>query len=308
MSINLINSFFSPLGLNSLLNSSFFVAENITDFETKRPDLNALLTFNSTIFGEPTGNPPNATPAEPEPPTPAATGLNNFDKRDPFHDQVKDHYRAVLGRDPEQAGFDHWVKARKDGSVSDVQLTKNFFNSAEFKGLNLSDEEKITRVYRSVLGREPDAGGLKSWTDQLKGGKPIDQIIDGFYNSPERKGQVADFFKVMADNNGKLPVDNQPGILSKNPGTATNPGATDAASTPATTAALNAQSTNPLAFIFPGIPAAPTFGGLSDFLNLQGLTNPNDVAQQQANSSGFINQLSGSQFTAFDPLKILGLI
>ena len=51
--------------------------------------------------------------------------------------------------------------------------------------------------------------------------------------------------------------------------------------------------------------AGPSFGGLSNFLNSQGGINPNNTNQLAFNTGSFVNQISGIQFTAFDPAKIL---
>ena len=51
MSIAFLTSLQYGFNIDKLLNASFFVAENISDFETKRPDLNNLLDFNNSIFG-----------------------------------------------------------------------------------------------------------------------------------------------------------------------------------------------------------------------------------------------------------------
>ncbi len=44
----------------------------------------------------------------------------------------------------------------------------------------------VTRCYNIILGREPDAGGLKTWYNELTSGrKSASEIIDRFVNSPE---------------------------------------------------------------------------------------------------------------------------
>ena len=47
-------------------------------------------------------------------------------------------------------------------------------------------EAFITRCYRIILGRAPDAGGLQTWYNELTSGrKTASEIIDRFVNSPE---------------------------------------------------------------------------------------------------------------------------
>ena len=43
----------------------------------------------------------------------------------------------------------------------------------------------ITALYSSILGREPDQGGLDYWVGQLNSGVPLDQISASFSASPE---------------------------------------------------------------------------------------------------------------------------
>ncbi len=46
--------------------------------------------------------------------------------------------------------------------------------------------EYVTRCYEIILGRTPDAGGLKTWYNELTSGrKTASEIIDRFVNSPE---------------------------------------------------------------------------------------------------------------------------
>ena len=48
----------------------------------------------------------------------------------------------------------------------------------------------ITRCYEIILGREPDAGGLKTWYNELNSGrKSASEIIDRFVNSKEFLGK-----------------------------------------------------------------------------------------------------------------------
>ena len=64
-------------------------------------------------------------------------------------------------------------------------MAKGFFNSQEFKGLNLSDEEFIKVAYRTLLNREADEKGLADWTKALAEGVTRDKVLEGFYKSPE---------------------------------------------------------------------------------------------------------------------------
>jgi hypothetical protein len=58
-------------------------------------------------------------------------------------------------------------------------------------GDNLTDPAIVTSLYRNVLGREPDAGGLTFWQDALKKGIPLPQILVAFSESAENKSATA---------------------------------------------------------------------------------------------------------------------
>ena len=48
-----------------------------------------------------------------------------------------------------------------------------------------SDEEFVTSLYRAVLDREPDAGGLANWVNWLKRGQSREWVITQFFSSRE---------------------------------------------------------------------------------------------------------------------------
>ena len=51
-------------------------------------------------------------------------------------------------------------------------------------------EAFVKRCYNIILGREPDAGGLQTWSDELTSRrKAASEIIDRFVNSPEFQGK-----------------------------------------------------------------------------------------------------------------------
>ena len=66
-----------------------------------------------------------------------------------------------------------------------LEAAKGFFLSSEFLGKKLSDQEFVTRCYRTFLNREPDAQGLKDWNALLAKGDSRESILDGFIGSGE---------------------------------------------------------------------------------------------------------------------------
>jgi hypothetical protein len=57
-----------------------------------------------------------------------------------------------------------------------------------------ADSAYIQGLYRSLLGRDADAAGLAYWVGQLRGNTPRNQIVEGFLNSPEHRGQEVDVY------------------------------------------------------------------------------------------------------------------
>ncbi|MGH6726666.1 MAG: DUF4214 domain-containing protein [Pseudolabrys sp.] len=49
-------------------------------------------------------------------------------------------------------------------------------------------ESLVTAAYRVLLGREPDAEGLRAWTDQIRAGLPPLQMLRAFVDSEEFNG------------------------------------------------------------------------------------------------------------------------
>lgn len=70
---------------------------------------------------------------------------------------VRDLYRKLLLREPDANGLQHWVRALRAGMPRD-QLTFAFYQSPET--LNV----RIDTLYRDLLGRPAERGGLVSWS------------------------------------------------------------------------------------------------------------------------------------------------
>ena len=76
-------------------------------------------------------------------------------------------YTEILGRAPEPAGLAAWVDyivATRDLESAPV----SFLASEEFERRALTFREYVVILYRGVLGREPDAGGLDGWETVLR--------------------------------------------------------------------------------------------------------------------------------------------
>ena len=94
-------------------------------------------------------------------------------------------YRLVLLREPDDGGFKYWNDGITNQTITGVTAVKGFFLSTEMAKRNLSDEEFVKTLYRTVLNREADAGGLKNWKDRLAVHMTREFVVNGFVNSAE---------------------------------------------------------------------------------------------------------------------------
>lgn len=77
-------------------------------------------------------------------------------------------YFAYFQRIPDHGGLQFWI-GQYAGGVSLPAISELFAQSEEFQGRygTLDDAQFVDLVYRSVMGRAPDASGLAFWTGRL---------------------------------------------------------------------------------------------------------------------------------------------
>jgi hypothetical protein len=86
--------------------------------------------------------------------------------------QVRRLYWATLGRAPDDGGFAFQL-AQLQAGMPLASVAAGFVTSPEFQAKygNTDDTAFVTLLYRNVLGREPDAGGLQFQLAQLAAGR-----------------------------------------------------------------------------------------------------------------------------------------
>jgi hypothetical protein len=114
----------------------------------------------------------------------------------PMIDPVTRLYYAYFGRKPDPSGLEHWLQRRRAGVLLD-QISGTFAASSEFtrKYGSLTNRGFVELVYRNVLGRAGDPGGITYWTKQLDTkARKRGQVMTGFSESNEhlrkRRGEV----------------------------------------------------------------------------------------------------------------------
>ncbi len=75
-------------------------------------------------------------------------------------------YENFLNRQGDLEGLEYWSNLLENNK-SAAYIAKNFFESKEFQNLNISNEDFVTRLYKTFLNRKPDTEGLKYWSGML---------------------------------------------------------------------------------------------------------------------------------------------
>ena len=94
-------------------------------------------------------------------------------------------YTCCLGRDPEEEGLNYWSLALTNLDATGYQAASLFFTLPEFVGLKTTNEEYLTRLYTTFMGREPEADGFAYWLGLLNGGTHRNDVMKAFAGCPE---------------------------------------------------------------------------------------------------------------------------
>ena len=115
-------------------------------------------------------------------------------------------YQLFVGRTASSSDVSHWSPVVASGDRS--RLTGALAVSNEWAG------SRVAELYRTILGREADAGGRASWVGAISRGMRLEDVAAGFYGSQERfnaegqsvveyvKGLYADILDRPADAGG----------------------------------------------------------------------------------------------------------
>jgi hypothetical protein len=100
-------------------------------------------------------------------------------------------YNASFKRLPDPDGLRYWIGNFSSGKDDERAVASSFLASAEFKqryGENVSDSTYVNTLYKNVLGRDADTGGLNYWLGQLNSGAETRyEVLLGFSESAENK-------------------------------------------------------------------------------------------------------------------------
>ena len=94
-------------------------------------------------------------------------------------------YSCCLKRDPDPSGHTFWALALTNWDKTGAEAAQTFFSSPEFTKQQISNQEYITRLYLTYLGREPDPAGIQYWLGQMAAGKTRQYVMSIFSGSDE---------------------------------------------------------------------------------------------------------------------------
>ena len=97
-------------------------------------------------------------------------------------------YTECLGREPDEGGLNYWSLALTNLDITGTEAARGFFFSDEFNSANVSNKELITKMYKTLLGREADDEGLSFWINSMDKGMTKDKLFESFSTSPEFTG------------------------------------------------------------------------------------------------------------------------
>ena len=94
-------------------------------------------------------------------------------------------YKECLGREPEEDGLKYWSLGLTNQELTGSQAAREFFYSKEFIDFKLSDDEYVTRLYKTFMGRDPEKEGYDYWIRSLSQGMSRDEVFNFFSGCPE---------------------------------------------------------------------------------------------------------------------------
>ena len=116
---------------------------------------------------------------------------------------VARQYQDILGRTADADGLAYWTGLLEREQISAARLVQLFMSTPEHNRANQqlrragdptpgTAEAEVTTIYRSLLGRDPDASGLTHWASVVRsrnGDSTV--VIGGFLASSEYAARVS---------------------------------------------------------------------------------------------------------------------
>src|SRR3984957_5456254 len=99
---------------------------------------------------------------------------------------------SLYGRAPEQAGLNYWVHALEGGlGLANTAMAFLSYDTQDYGKIPTAassvkaDTTFTTELYKELLGRAPDAGGLNYWVNELRAGLPASDVVVTFFDAAQ---------------------------------------------------------------------------------------------------------------------------
>jgi len=132
----------------------------------------AALTFKIPVYK----NMPSSASILPTDNTPPSAAARSFAER---------LYTVVLGRTPDSGGLSYWTSILASGKQSAAQVASDFVFSTEYLNKKTSNDDFVKMLYKAMMNRNADSGGLTYWKNCLESGVSRKGVFAGFVNSTE---------------------------------------------------------------------------------------------------------------------------
>ena len=141
---------------------------------------------------------PAATPAATTAPASAVSSLGSTEN---LQNTIGDIYRNAFGRDPDYKGLQDWTNYAQTSGAGVDDLYRSILSagkgnnemltaSAKLSGSPTEAAAQVADMYRNVLGRDPDTGGLKYWTDRIVSGESPEKVYNEFLGSARENTEL----------------------------------------------------------------------------------------------------------------------
>ncbi len=174
-------------------NRNFWVLYN--DWFGSTQEIPGSPDFIEAVYRDVLGRAPESTAVKNHYIALMAGGLSRYGMANAFNNsdeyrmkKITEAYQRALKRDPEPGGAAYWLGELRRGRLSPEELYSTFLFSDEMYygqggGTNAG---YVTALYRELLMREPDQGGMNDWMTRLSttGNRSI--VSSGIWYSPEK--------------------------------------------------------------------------------------------------------------------------
>lgn len=94
-------------------------------------------------------------------------------------------YAEIMGRNPDQGGLEYWVTQLRSKGKSAAECIYGFLTSKEFSGRKCTNWQLIEILYKTMMNRSADTGGMEYWLNKIWSGASYADLVNGFCSSAE---------------------------------------------------------------------------------------------------------------------------